>query len=148
MLDVFENSASVPVWTVFSVLLELTIALKLDGKLRIMEKQKLPSVCVFLSSISSFKKHYLKNICLFTHDYLVWLKRAVSSFIICLSTVRSAFCICLQSKQSIQFSVSVVWLFTYIFHKCFDTVCFLLFLNKNQMLSCQGWLVHSLQGLS
>lgn len=75
MLDVFENSASVPVWTVLSVVLELTIALKLEGKLRTMEKQKLTSVCVSCfsphSSISSFKKHYLKNVCLL--HITIWL---------------------------------------------------------------------------
>lgn len=148
ILDVFENSASVPVWTVFSVLLELTIVLKLEGELRTMKNRnwRLHVFGVSLSSISSFKKQYLKNICLFTCNYLVWLKRAMFllSFVFLLPEVLFVFAC--KSKQSIQFSFSVVWLFTYIFHKCFDTVCFLLLLNKNQMffLSCQGWLVHPL----
>lgn len=147
MLDVFENSASVPVWTVLSVMLELTIALKLEGKLRTVEKQKLTSVCVWCfpphSSISSFKKHYLKNVCLFTHNYLVGLKRAIVllSFVFLLSEVLFVFA---RNQNNLYNSLS--YLFTYIFQKCVDTDCFLLLLNKNQMflLSCQGSLVHPL----
>lgn len=55
-------------------------------------------VCVCLmfsshSSISSFKKHYLKNVCLFTHNYLVGLKRAIVclSFVFLLSEVLFVF---------------------------------------------------------
>lgn len=76
MLYVFENSASVPVWTVFSVLLELTIALKKES---LGQGKTETDICVWSFPLTH-QFPVLKSIIwksLSFHTYLVGLKKAI-----------------------------------------------------------------------